>query len=87
MRVEHKLEVPWTSSQRASQRRDQCQHFQHHLSVARQRWCQNLLYPCLSLQVESLGQVHDILLEQQASPKAKAQSEPLGNYKSGNTIN
>jgi len=53
--------LPWTSSQRASQKTDQHQHFQHPLIVVHQKLHQNLLYPCLSQPVGSLDQVHDIL--------------------------
>lgn len=53
--------LPWTSSQRASQKIDQYQHFQHLLIVVHQKLHQNLLYPCLSQLVESLDQVHGIL--------------------------
>lgn len=60
--------VPWISSRKAFQKRGQFQHFPHPQSAAHQRWYQNLLCPYLSLQVESLAQVHDIPQEQQVSP-------------------
>ena len=69
--------IPWTSFQRASQRRDQFPHFQHHQSVAHQRYSQILLFPCLSQQVENLGQDRGILQELLVSPDNKGK---LGLY-------
>lgn len=67
--------LPWTSSQRASQRKDQRRHFQHLLFVVRQKLYQNLLYPCLSRLVGSLDQARGILQELQASPMGNHQGE------------
>lgn len=67
--MHYELEVPWINSQKAFQRTDQHQHFQHRQSAAHRIWCQSLLCPCLSPQVGNLGQVHGILQELQAFPR------------------